>query len=118
MIYATRYSTSTILQVKVYTSEYQKDDPVCSGVTEFISLLEQLPKKSGTEKEMSILKSVGHSIRITDEQLYNKKKSIPQVLASLLTDLLKTYTELGEKINFMVEQTKPEKFMFIISKLL
>lgn len=92
-----RYSTENHLVVRAFVSDHSSDDPCCADITDFVGLLERLPRDFDfiTEEQRSIIETINHPTLISEEQLYDNKKGVPKTLKSFLTDLLKTYSELG-----------------------
>lgn len=77
---------------------YQRTDLVCWDVTKLVEMIAKLPKNFGEEEEISIIERVSHPSLTSEEQIYDKKKGVPEKLASFLTDLLGTYEELGKRL--------------------
>lgn len=79
-----------------YATNYKTTDSVCQDITQLVELIEKLPKNFGTMDEISIVERINHPTLTSEEQIYNKGKSVPKSVKSFLVDLLKTYEELGK----------------------
>ncbi|ODN02769.1 Endoribonuclease Dicer 3, partial [Orchesella cincta] len=90
-----RHSTSTQFQIRTYETKYTENDQVCEDITGLLQLLAKLPKNVVTEDEISTIESIDHPSLISEDQLFSKRKGVPQMLKTFLNDLLKTYVELG-----------------------
>ncbi|CAL8072085.1 unnamed protein product [Orchesella dallaii] len=90
-----KYSTSTRFQIVTYNSTFKQTDPVCQDIIRFLQLLDKLHKNIVSDDVIETIQSIDHPSLTTEDQLFNKRKGVPQMLKTFLNDLLKTYEELG-----------------------